>query len=126
MNPENPQSKVPNPKSKIQNPKSKILPLLAVFLFCLVSFAAPAWAFCGFYVAKADTSLYNRASQVAIAREGDRTVLTMANDYEGEVSDFAMVVPVPVVLQENQVKVAESTILDRLDAFSAPRLVEYF
>ncbi|MEM9905128.1 MAG: DUF2330 domain-containing protein [Cyanobacteria bacterium P01_D01_bin.44] len=119
MNPE-------NPKSKIYNPKSKILPLLAVFLFCLASFAAPAWAFCGFYVAKADTSLYNRASQVAIARQGDRTVLTMANDYEGEVSDFAMVVPVPVVLQADQVKVAESTILDRLDAFSAPRLVEYF
>lgn len=91
-----------------------------------LSFAAPAFAFCGFYVAKADTSLYNQASQVAIARDGDRTVLTMANDFQGDVSDFAMVVPVPVVLNEKQVKVADPTILDRLDAFSAPRLVEYF
>ena len=49
-----------------------------------------ALAFCGFYVAKADTSLYNEASQVIIARNGDRTVLTMANDYQGEVADFAM------------------------------------
>ncbi|MGL4882479.1 MAG: DUF2330 domain-containing protein, partial [Waterburya sp.] len=43
----------------------------------------PALAFCGFYVAKADTSLYNQASQVIIARDEDRTVLTMSNDYQG-------------------------------------------
>lgn len=91
-----------------------------------VTFSSPAFAFCGFYVTKADTSIYNKTSQVAIARSGDRTVLTMANDFQGDVSDFAMVVPVPVVLDEKQVTVANSTILDRLDAISAPRLVEYF
>ena len=85
-----------------------------------------ALAFCGFYVAKADTSLYNEASQVIIARNGDRTVLTMANDYQGEVADFAMVVPVPTVLQEGQVNVGDPAIVQRLDDFSAPRLVEYF
>ncbi|MGP1371697.1 MAG: DUF2330 domain-containing protein [Almyronema sp.] len=89
-------------------------------------FAPDAWAFCGFYVAKADTSLYNQASQVIIARDRDRTVLTMANDYQGEVADFAMVIPVPTVLQEDQVHVGNPAILERLDAFSAPRLVEYF
>ncbi len=86
----------------------------------------PAHAFCGFYVAKADTNLYNKASQVAIARDGNHTVLTMGNDYQGEVSDFALVVPVPTIITEDQVDVAEKIILDRLDAFSAPRLVEYF
>lgn len=98
---------------------------LLVAIACL-TFTQPALAFCGFYVAKADTSLYNQASQVAIARDGDRTVLTMANDYQGEVQDFALVVPVPTVITEAQVNVAEGTIMDRLDAFSAPRLVEYF
>lgn len=49
--------------------------VILVFLW-----VTPAWAFCGFYVAKADASLYNQASQVIIARENDRTVLTMAND----------------------------------------------
>ena len=86
----------------------------------------PALAFCGFYVAKADSSLYNQASQVIIARDKNRTVLTMSNDYQGDVKDFAMVVPVPVVLKEEQVHVNEPKILTRLDAFSAPRLVEYF
>lgn len=111
-----------NSKITIRNPVSLILiPLL--FLF---SFASPALAFCGFYVAKADASLYNQASQVILARDGNRTILTMANDYKGDVKDFALVVPVPVVLKEEQVRIAEPKIIERLDAFSAPRLVEYF
>lgn len=100
------------------------IPVLALLIVCLA--ASPALAFCGFYVAKADTSLYNQASQVIIARDGDRTVLTMANDYQGDVQDFALVIPVPTVLQEGQVHVGDPAILDRLDEFSAPRLVEYF
>ncbi len=101
---------------------------IAFVMICItgIFFATKAWAFCGFYVAKADSKLYNQASQVAIARDGNRTVLTMANDYQGEVKDFAIVVPVPVVLQKEQVKVAPPKIIERLDAFSAPRLVEYF
>ncbi len=82
--------------------------------------------FCGFYVAKADTKLYNQASQVIIARDSDRTILTMANDYQGDVKDFALVVPVPVVLEQEQVQVGNPKIIERLDGFSAPRLVEYF
>ncbi|HEY9667052.1 MAG TPA: DUF2330 domain-containing protein [Coleofasciculaceae cyanobacterium] len=107
----------------------KILRLLTVILLTFViniSFAQKAWAFCGFYVAKADTKLYNQASQVILARDGDRTVLTMANDFQGDVKDFAIVVPVPVVLQQDQVNVGDPNIIERLDAFSAPRLVEYF
>jgi hypothetical protein len=86
----------------------------------------PAWAFCGFYVSKADTALFNKASQVAIARDGNRTVITMANDVSGDIKDFAVVVPVPMVLQQDQVHVGDPAVLKRLDAFSAPRLVEYF
>ena len=58
-------------------------------------------------------------------RDGDRTVITMANDYEGEPNEFAMVVPVPVILEEGQVHVASSSLIDHLDAYTAPRLVEY-
>jgi hypothetical protein len=109
-----------------------MMKIVRVLLSCLVTGAIlifgikPALAFCGFYVATADSSLYNQASQVIIARDKDRTVLTMSNDYQGEVKDFAMVVPVPVILTEKQVHVGESKILTRLDGFSAPRLVEYF
>ncbi|MFN0202103.1 MAG: DUF2330 domain-containing protein [Bacteroidia bacterium] len=98
-------------------------------LFFLVSFymcLQQASAFCGFYVAKADASLFNQASQVILVRDGQKLTITMSNDYEGEAKDFAMVVPVPVVLKEDQIKVVEHSIFDVLDAYSAPRLVEYF
>jgi hypothetical protein len=98
---------------------------LSLLIF-LSGLSAPAWAFCGFYVAKADTKLFNKASQVAIARNENRTVITMANDVQTSAKDFAMVVPVPVVLKEEQVHVGNPKTLERLDAFSAPRLVEYF
>lgn len=102
--------------------------LLSLVILLLITFfwSQSAWAFCGFYVAKADSNLYNQASQVVIARNGDRTILTMSNDYQGEVKDFALVVPVPVILKEEQVQIGNAVILERLDSFSAPRLVEYF
>ena len=59
-------------------------------------------------------------------RDGDRTVLTMAGDYRGEPTEFAMVVPVPVVLEREQIHVASPSLIEHLDAYTAPRLVEYF
>jgi hypothetical protein len=99
-------------------------PVLAGSLL-LALCAEPASAFCGFYVAKADTKLFNRASQVAIVRDGDRTVMTMSNDFQGDPTEFAMVIPVPVVVKRDQIAVAEKALLDHLDAYSSPRLVEY-
>jgi hypothetical protein len=61
-----------------------------------------------------------------LVRDGDRTVLTMSNDFKGELKEFAVVVPVPTVLQKDQIHVGEKSLVDHLDAYSAPRLVEYF
>jgi hypothetical protein len=83
-------------------------------------------AFCGFYVAAADTKLFNKSSQVVLVRDGDRTVLTMANDFKGDPKAFAVVVPVPTVLERGQIHVGDKALIDHLDAYSAPRLVEYF
>jgi hypothetical protein len=99
---------------------------LAVAALLAAALAAPrADAFCGFYVAKADTRLFNQASQVALVREGDDTVLTMANDFQGDPKEFAVVVPVPTLIQRDQIDVVDKAVLDHLDAYSAPRLVEY-
>lgn len=91
-----------------------------------ISIAPNASAFCGFYVAKADTDLFNQSSKVALVRDGDRTVITMANDYIGDPTEFAMVIPVPTVIKKEQVHISNPTLLDHLDAYTAPRLVEYF
>ena len=97
------------------------------FILIFTLFAATqAHAVCGFYVAKGDTKIFNRASQVVVVRDQDRTVMTMANDFQGSVRDFAVVIPVPTKIERGQIHVAEKALIDHLDAYSSPRLVEYF
>ncbi len=91
----------------------------------LVTLAGPASAFCGFYVAKADSKLFNKSSKVVLARDGETTAITMASDYEGEPKEFAVVIPVPTFIERKQIGVVEMKTIDHLDAFTAPRLVEY-
>jgi hypothetical protein len=105
--------------------KRSIVTLAAIVLAVSIGSTRLA-AFCGFYVSKADTKIFNKASKVIIARDGDRTIMTMANDFQGAPKEFAVVIPVPTVLQKEQVHVGDKSVIDHLDAFTAPRLVEYF
>lgn len=98
----------------------------SAFLATAALAATTASAFCGFYVAKADATLFNDKSEVILVRDGLRTIITMSNDFKGDVRDFAMVVPVPVVLKESDIRVVERTIFQKLDNYSSPRLVEYW
>jgi hypothetical protein len=96
-------------------------------LASIVALSAPALrAFCGFYVSKADTKIFNEASQVVLVRDGDRTVMTMVNDFKGDLKEFAVVIPVPTFLKREQIHAGDKALVDHLDAYSAPRLVEYF
>ena len=97
--------------------------LAGVALAALVQ--VPVQAFCGFYAGKADANLFNEASQVVLVRDGNRTVLSMRNDYKGPLKEFALVVPTPTTLQKGQVRIADNLVFDRLDAYSSPRLAEY-
>ncbi len=95
-------------------------------IFVSIVTTTVVYAFCGFYVARADSTLYNKASKVVYVRDENKNVITMMNDYQGNLKDFALVVPVPVVLEKEQIHIGDSKVVDHLDAFSAPRLVEYF
>jgi hypothetical protein len=98
---------------------------LLFFTVIIGATAYKAAAFCGFYVAKADTKLFNKASKVVLVRDQDKTVLTMANDYQGDPKEFAIVIPVPTFIEKDQIHVASAGLIDHIDAYSAPRLVEY-
>jgi hypothetical protein len=88
--------------------------------------ATTAHAFCGFYVGGGNHKLVNDATQVVLMRDGTRTVLAMQNDYKGPLEDFAMVIPVPVVLHEADVKILHADVFDRVESLGSPRLVEYW
>ena len=102
----------------------RVISLLVVMFAVMVP--VQAQAFCGFFVSKAGADLFNKASKVVLARAEDRTVVTMASDFSGDMNEFAMVIPVPEVITEKQVNVTENKIIEHLDAYTAPRLVEYY
>ena len=94
-------------------------------IMALLFVSQDIFGFCGFFVAKAPSDLFNQKSEVILVRDRDRTTITMSNDYEGPLDEFAMVIPVPVILEEEQIRIVDRGVFDRLDAYSAPRLVEY-
>jgi hypothetical protein len=110
-------------KTIVMNAFTKKLAALVILTGMITHEAA---AFCGFYVSKADGTLKNKTSQVILVRDGNRNVITMYNDFKGNPKDFAMVVPVPVVLNKRDIKVVDQQIFTTLNDYSKPRLVEYY
>lgn len=86
--------------------------------------AGAAHAFCGFYVSSAGADLFNDATMVVLMRDGTRTVLSMQNNYRGPTEDFALVIPVPVILKKENVKTLPKEVFTRIDTLASPRLVE--
>jgi hypothetical protein len=96
----------------------------------LVLWCARAHA-CGgaFSPKKPDGSIalsYNDAWRAVLLRVGLRTVVTLQNSYQGPPEDFALVVPVPVVLERANVRTLPAGLLERVDRLSSPRLFELF
>jgi hypothetical protein len=98
----------------------------AAAVIATAAFARSSDAFCGFYVGGAGAELFNNATQVVLMRHGTTTILSMQNNYQGPPSGFAMVIPVPVVVKEEQVKTLPRELFSKIDQLGAPRLVEYW
>jgi hypothetical protein len=65
-------------------------PFSAVVALVVAALGTPcgAQAFCGFFVAGSNARLTNSASQVVLMRKGNRTVMTMSNNYQGPPDSF--------------------------------------
>ncbi len=91
----------------------------------LIGATTAAGAFCGFYVASTDEPLTNKASRVVLVHDAKQTVVTMASDVHGDPRQFALVIPVPTVVQREQVRIVKPETVEHLANYSKPRLVEY-
>jgi MYXO-CTERM domain-containing protein len=100
--------------------------IIALGVATLIGSATPAHAFCGFYVGGAGAQMFNNATEVVLMRHGTTTVLSMQNNYQGPPEKFALVIPVPVVVREKQVKTLPREVFAKIDVLGAPRLVEYW
>jgi hypothetical protein len=85
-----------------------------------------AAAFGALFAGKEPAPVLSHASKVVIARSDKRTVMTLAADFQGDVTNFAIIVPVPVPVTRGQINVTENRIIDHLDAYTAPRASEYY
>ena len=94
-------------------------------LLSFLAFTQHAHAFCGTYVGGAGSEFFNEYAQVAVVRSGEKTTLTIVNDIQGTFDSFALILPVPEVILENQARVLEPAVFERLDAYSQSRLVTY-
>ncbi len=50
----------------------------------------------------------------------------MVTDFQGDPKEFAVVIPVPTFIERGQIHVTNQALIEHLDAYTAPRLVEYF
>ena len=109
--------------------------MLFAELVVLSLFAPPAQAFCGVYIGSAEDAPTNRQSRVVLARgyaeDADtggflrQTTLTLAADVQTDLSDFALVIPVPPGLEAADVSTVDPELVDRVFAWSDPRAVAY-
>lgn len=91
----------------------------------LLALSGAAHAFCGAYLGSADASLVNHDSRVILGRDAGTTTLTLAADVEASTDDFALVLPVPTVLSEDDVAVVDPALVQFVFDWSAPRSVAY-
>jgi len=88
--------------------------------------ASIAWSFCGTYVGPADETPLNNESRLVVVHNDDGSVLTMTSDATEAPDSFGLLMPVPSETTEDDVEVvSDTTALEELDAFTAPRVVSY-
>ena len=84
-----------------------------------------AFAFCGMLINRSTEPLLTPSTHVVLFRDGTKTSVTMQNRYEGPPEDFIMLVPVPEILQREDVEIISPTHLDTISRYTSPRHVAY-
>lgn len=92
-------------------------------MFLLLAAFSPASA-CPTIATGQGSSLSFDVAQVAIVREGTQTTFSVSVNPFGDPGEFALVLPVPEVLAEDQVKTLDGEIFAALDGYTAPRHVD--
>lgn len=92
----------------------------------LVLVAGRALAFPGFFVGKSAAKRVNHETHVVIMHKGDRTVVSLALDYDGPLDDFAIVMPVPDDVTVDRIKTLRRESVDRVTKLTAPRFHEFW
>lgn len=94
-------------------------------LLALALLSGHAAAFCGAFIGDASGPPSNVSSRMALATSGDFSTLTLFNDVQAGAGHFGLVIPVPPGLDRDNLRLASTALMDRMDRYTAPRLVDY-
>jgi hypothetical protein len=85
-----------------------------------------AVAFPGVLVAKDDAERRVRATAIVVMQHRGISIVTLTAEYEGPLTPFAFVVPVPADVRASQVRTVRRGVLGRVEAISAPRFHAFY
>lgn len=94
-----------------------------MFLPFALAMSLPAAHACPTIATGTTNPLSFETAQVAVVRQGTRTTFSVSINPLGDKQGFALVLPVPQLLQESQVKTLDPQIFADLDAYSGARHV---
>ncbi len=114
---------------RLPTPPSFPKPFVAVpalLSLALLLVAGQALAFPGFFAGKTAAKRVNHETHIVIMHKGDRTVVSLALDYDGPLDDFAIVMPVPPDVTVDHIKTLRREFVDRVTRLTAPRFHEFW
>ena len=92
----------------------------------VLSGACPAGAFPGVLVAKDEAPRAIRSTSLVLMREGGVSIVTLLGEYQGPLTPFAFVIPIPSDVRASQVRTVKRSLLGRVEAVSAPRFHAFY
>ena len=98
--------------------------LLAVLAVVLTT--ATASAFPGVFVTKHDEKRILHATHYVLMQKGETSVVTVAPDYEGPFTPFAIVMVVPGDVTPDRIKTMRRENITRIEALTAPRFHDFY
>lgn len=97
---------------------------LSLFLF-LVILNNYSYAGLGLFLAKDGSDVISKQSKVVVARKDNINVLTFTNEFESEADELMLLIPVSEAVKPSQVSMIDMSLLNTLEEYTSPRLVEY-
>lgn len=104
--------------------KSRSLAVVSLLVAFLCS--ATAQALPGFFAGKNADKRSSHTSHVVVLKKGTLSVVTIMPDYEGPLTPFAWVLPVPADVTPERIKTLKGEYVDRVEKLTAPRFHEFW
>jgi hypothetical protein len=93
-------------------------------LLALLALSSPAALACPTIATGTPAQLSFDTAQVVLVHQDGRTTFSVSINPEGNSQDFALVLPVPTMLEEGDIRTLDSDIFAQLDGYSAPRRLD--